>query len=65
MEELNGQQNERIKALEVEVANLKMSFNRFISNDFKHLDKKVDRLFLLVLAGILIPILLYIIENIK
>ena len=64
MEQINGTQNERIAKLEVEVTNLKDTFHKFIINDFKHLDKKVDKLFLLILAGILIPIVLYIIEKI-
>ncbi len=44
MEELNGKQNERIAKLEVKVDNLKEIFNKFIANDFKHLEEKVKKL---------------------
>jgi len=41
MEQINGMQNERIRALEVEVCNLKERFEKFLTNDFKHLEAKV------------------------
>ena len=59
---LNGKQNERIVKLEVKIENLKETFDRFIDNDFKHLNSKVNYMFILVVIGILIPIILFIIK---
>ncbi len=44
MEQINGQQNERIAKLEVEIINLKEIFNKFITNDFHYLKEKAKEL---------------------
>jgi len=59
---LNGKQNERIRALEVQVENIDKRFDIFLTNDFKHLEAKVSWVFGLVVLGVLIPILLFIIK---
>jgi len=59
----NNKQDIDIGKLQVEVTNIKDAFDKFITNDFWHLNRKVDRLMILVITGILIPIVLYIIQR--
>ncbi len=67
LSQINGKQNERIAKLEQWCDDMGKKFDHFVGNDFMHFRKMVVRSFMfigsLVLIGILIPILLYIIQN--
>ena len=60
---LNGEQNVRIGRLEQWRDDFCERFDKFVGNDFHHLNKKVNYIFVLVVVGILIPIMLEIIQN--
>jgi len=63
MENKNSEQDSRLARIEQKHDDWDKTWDRFLTNDFNHLRKRVNQVFVFVICGILVPILLYIIQN--
>jgi len=62
MDKHNSQQDVKIGKLEVQFKNLKDRLDKFITNDFVHLQAKVDKIMWSVIIGFLVSIFLMLVQ---